>query len=170
MDSADLEPLRARLRDVDRRLLRALAGRARFPRHPLPVWPAGNPRLPEPPLPEILLALAPPGTAADPASVGQANTELVAALRARQELAAEIADAKCRQFGAGVHETLALGDRKRLLDLITDIAAELRVLDFIRTAAAEIAPELPRDLPLFLWREYLIPWTKQSELDQLLAP
>ena len=170
MDPAALEPLRARLRDVDRRLLRALAARARFPRHPLPAWPGGDPRRPAPPLAEILLALAPPGTAADSASVTQANAELVAALRARQELAGEIAAAKCRQLGADMHEVLALGDRERLLDLITDLAAELRVLDTIRAAAAELAPELPPDLPPFLWREYLIPWTKQSELDHLLAP
>ena len=170
MDPAALEPLRASLRDVDRRLLRALAARARFPRHPLPVWPGRDPRRPAPPLAEILLALAPPDTAADPVSAEQANVELVAALRARQDLAGEIADTKCRQLGADTHEALALGDRERLLDLITDLAAELRVLDFVRAAAAKLAPELPPDLPPFLWREYLIPWTKQSELDHLLAP
>ena len=62
------------------------------------------------------------------------------------------------------------GDRDRTLELLTDLPAELRLLDFIRTAAGHLAPDLPAGLAPFLWREYLIPWTKQSEVAHLLAP
>ena len=51
-----------------------------------------------------------------------------------------------------------------------DRAAELRTLDFIRKSAPETAPGFDPDLALFLWREYVIPWTRQSEVDHLAAP
>ena len=170
MTSPSLDELRARMRDLDCRLLRALSDRARFPRDPYPIWPANNPRLPAPPLAEILLAIAPAGTAATILPVESANRELAAALVARQQLAAEIAAEKCRLLSAEAREAIAFADRERLLTLLTDLATELRVLDFIRVNAVRFAPDLPDDLASLLWREYIIPWTKQSELDHLLAP
>ena len=167
MDPVALESLRARLRDCDRELLRALAARATFPREPRPVWPGENRRLPPPPLAEILYALAPAGAAGDPDA---GNRGLSAALAARQQLACEIADAKAGLRRDDVRAALALGDREQLALLLTDLAAELRTLDFIRKSAPETAPGFDPDLALFLWREYVIPWTRQSEVDHLAAP
>ena len=168
MDPAALESLRARLRACDRELLRALAARARCPPGPAPAWPGDDPRLPPPPLAEILLALCPAGTAA-PASAA-ADRDLISALAARQRLACEIADAKAGALPGDFRAAADAGDRDRTLELLTDLPAELRLLDFIRTAAGHLAPDLPAGLAPFLWREYLIPWTKQSEVAHLLAP
>ena len=167
MPPAALEPLRARLRGIDQDLLRALAARARCPRHPFPAWP-GDSRLPPPPLAEILCALCPAGTA-DPAP-DAANRGLISALAARQQLACEIADAKAGALPGDFRAAADAGDRDRTLELLTDLPAELRLLDFIRTAAAGLAPDLPAGLAPFLWREYVIPWTKQSEVAHLFAP
>lgn len=169
MAAPDLAELRRRLRAADRGLLRALAERARLPREPGPAWRPPDPRLPPPPLAEILYALCPAG-AGDPEAAAPANRALAAALAARQRLAADIADAKAARHPDDYRAALETGDRERLLDLLTDLAAELEVLKFIRTAAAESAPGLPPDLAPFLWRECLIPWTRQSEVDHLAAP
>ncbi len=169
MTAPVLAELRRRLRAADRVLLRALADRARFPREPGPAWSPPDLRLPPPPLAEILYALCPAG-AGDPEAAAPANRELAAALAARQRLAAEIADAKAAGHPDDFRAALEIGDRERLRDLLTDLSAELQVLDFIRTAAAELAPGWPSDLAPFLWRECLIPWTKQSEVDHLAAP
>ena len=168
MHSPALDDLRRQLREIDQALLRALAARARFPRNPRPLWPATETRLPPPPLAEILLALCPAGTAA-PASAA-ADRDLISALAARQRLACEIADAKAGALPGDFRAAADAGDRDRTLELLTDLPAELRLLDFIRTAAGHLAPDLPAGLAPFLWREYLIPWTKQSEVAHLLAP
>lgn len=162
-----LEELRAELRDIDRRLLLALAARARHPRHPMPAWPAAGTRLPAPPLAEILYALSPAGDAGNPDAE---NRSLVAALLMRQQIACEIADAKFDLARDDAIAAMDAGDRERLLALLTDLPAELRLLDFIRESAAELAPNLPTDLAPLLWREYIIPWTRQSEVAHLLEP
>lgn len=170
MTSAALENLRARLRDADRGLLRALDARSRLPRHPGPAWPGEHVRRPAPPLAEILLAIAPAGSAADPEAAEAANRNLVAALAARQEIAGRIADAKFDRVRPDAQAALETGDRERMAVLLADLSAELRLLDSIRTDAAEFAPRLPAGLAPLLWREYLIPWTQQSELAHLLEP
>ena len=171
MHSPVLDDLRLQLRAIDQDLLRALAARARFPRNPRPDSShAGTRGSCPPPLTELLLALAPAGTAADPAAAEHANRTLAAALQARQQKAAEIADAKARLRPDDFRAVLETGDRDKLLALLTDLPAELRLLDFIRTQAAELAPDLPPGLAPLLWREYLIPWTKQSEVAHLLDP
>ena len=170
MTSPALEDLRRKLRAADQTLLRALDARARFPRTPWPRWPATAPRLPAPPLDDILLAIAPPGTAADPAAADQANHNLIAGLLARQHLARDIAEAKAEIAAADCRPALETGDRERLLDLLTDLPAELHRLDDIRRTAPETAPALTPDLAALLWREYLIPWARQTEVAHLLEP
>ena len=171
MTSAALEQLRAQLRDGDRDLLRALDARAKFPRHPLPDFPGEKNRgaCPRPPIEEILFAISPPGTAADSAAVENANQALLEVLRAHQRLAGQIADAKFDLVRADAQTALETGDRDRMASLLADLPAELRRLDFIR-AAAGLAPNLTAGLAPFLWREYLIPWTQQSEIAHLLEP
>ena len=168
MHSPALENLRRQLREIDQTLLRALGARARFPRHPRPTWPETETRLPPPPLMELLLAIAPAGTA-DPAP-DAATRELIDALLARQRLAQAIADTKAETLPDDFRAAMDAGDRDKLLALLTDLPAEVRLLDFIRSAAAELAPDLPPGLAPLLWREYLIPWTKQSEVAHLLEP
>ena len=168
MQSPALDELRRQLRKIDQALLLALDVRARFPRHPFPVWPASETRLPPPPLAEILLVISPAGTA-EPAPAAE-NRGLILALLARQRLAEQIADEKARRLCADVRAAADAGDRDRILELLTDLPAELRLLDSIRKTAAEIAPHLPPGLAALLWREYLIPWTKQSEVAHLLDP
>ena len=171
MTSAALEELRAQLRDVDQDLLRALDARARFPRDPWPRAPAAGNRGSCPlPLPEILLAIAPAGTASDPAAAEIANQALLEALLARQRLAGQIAEAKFDRIGAEARAALETGDREKMAALLADLPAELHRIDFIRKTAAELVPHLPGDLAPFLWREYIIPWTQQSELAHLLDP
>ena len=168
MDSPLLAALRARRADADRDLLRALAARARGPRASGPgVSNAVRRRLPPPPLAEILYALAPAGAAGDAAA---AQRDLLAALAAREQVACEIADAKAALHPDDFHAALALGDRERLAELLADLADELRTLDFIRAAAPQVAPELDPDLALFLWREHVLPWARQTEIDHLAAP
>jgi hypothetical protein len=79
---------------------------------------------------------------------------LIAALADRQQLAADIADSGSRQHRDDFQAVLDAGDREKLLALLTDLPAELRQLDFIRTAAAAEAPQLPPGLALLLWREF----------------
>ncbi len=171
MSSEALEKLRSRLRDADRNLLCALSNRACFPRHPRPVFPVeGRRRLVPPPLDEIWIAICPAGTATDAAPAEKANRDLVAALAERQRLACEASDAKAALHPGDFHAALAVGDREQLARLLEDLFAELQTLDFIRTAAPETAPELDPNLALLLWREYLLPWLRQTELDHLAAP
>ena len=168
MDSPLLAALRARRADADRDLLRALATRARGPRASGPgVSDAVRRRLSPPPLAEILYALAPAGAAGEAAA---AQRDLLAALAARERWVCEIADAKAAIHPDDFHAALALGDRERLAELLTDLADELRTLDFIRAAAPQVAPELDPDLALFLWREHVLPWARQTEIDHLAAP
>lgn len=171
MTSDALESLRARVRDIDRDLLRALGVRARFPRNPRPVVPeAARDRPCPPPLAELLIAIAPAGIAGELSGVEPANRELVAALLARQSLANQIAEAKYELVRADARDAMATGDRDKLIALLTDLPAELRLLDFVRAVAAEVAPDLPAGLAPLLWREYVIPWTKRSEAAHLLEP
>ena len=167
MAPAAPEPFSARLRECDRDLLRAFAARAKFPRDPWPAWPDDDRRLPPPPLAEILLALAPAGTCADPDA---GNRALISALVARRQLACETADAKAAVHPEDFRAVLAVGDRGQLALLLADLAAELRALEYIRTVAPQAAPDLDPDLALFLWREYVFPWLRQAEIDHLAAP
>ena len=167
MATAAPEPLAARLRECDRDLLRAFAARAKFPRDPWPAWPDDDRRLPPPPLAEILPAIAPAGTCADPDA---GNRALISAFAARRQLACETAEAKTRIHPEDVCAALAIGDRERLALLLADLAAELRALEFIRAAAPQVAPDLDPDLALFLWREHVLPWIRQTEIDHLAAP
>ena len=167
MEPAAPETLPARMRDCDCDLLRALAARAKFPRDPWPVWPDDDRRLPPPPLAEILLAIAPAGQSADPDA---GNRGWIAALLARRQLACENADAKAAVHPEDFRAALAVGDRNQLALLLADLAAELRALDSIREAAPQVAPDLDPDLALFLWREHVLPWIRQTEIDHLAAP
>ena len=168
MQSPILEALRERLREIDNALLLALDVRARFPRHPRPRWPETKTRLPQPPLDEILMAISPAGTA-EPAPEAN-NLILTDALLARQNLAVHIAEAKADLCPVDVRAAMETGDRDKLLALLTDLPAELRLLEYIRRTAAEIAPNMPVNIAPLLWREYIIPWTKQSEIAHLLEP
>lgn len=172
MSSEALERLRARMQDADRDLLRALDARAGFPRHPWPTIPSEGNRGSSPRLPidELLLAIAPAGTAADTDAAEMANRRLLDALSACRQLAGLIADARFDVVRADAQAALEIGDRERMAALLTDLPAELKRLEFIRHAAVEFAPNLPGDLAPLLWREYLIPWTQQSEIEHLLAP
>ena len=167
MAPAAPEPLSARWREGDRDLLRAFGVRAKFPRDPWPAWPDDDRRLPPPPLAEILLALAPAGTCADPDA---GNRALISALVARRQLACETADAKAAVHPEDFRAVLAVGDRGQLALLLADLAAELRALEFIRAAAPQVAPDLDPDLALLLWREHVLPWIRQTEIDHLAAP
>ena len=167
MDSPDLASLRARLADADRDLLRAVAARAKFPRDPWPAWPNDDRRRPPPPLAEILLAIAPAGQSVDPDA---GNRGLIAALLARRRLACENADAKAAVHPEDFRAVLAVGDRDQLALLLADLAAELRALEYIRTVAPQVAPDLDPELALLLWREYVFPWIRQTEIDHLAAP
>ena len=167
MDPAARAALRARLRECDRELLRALAARARCPPGPAPAWPGDNPRRPPPPLAEILHALAPSGTAGE---TGAADRRLVAALAACGKRAGETADAKAGLHPGDFHAALAVGDREQLALLLVDLAGELDRLDFIRNTAPEAAPDLPPGLAPCLWREYLLPWARAAELAHLADP
>ena len=167
MDSPDLASLRVRLADADRDLLRACAARAKFPRDPWPAWPDDDRRRPPPPLAEILLAIAPAGKSTDPDA---GNGALISALLARRRLACEIADAKAAVHPEDFRAVLAVGDRDQLALLLADLAAELRALEFIRTVAPQVAPDLDPELALLLWREYVFPWIRQTEIDHLAAP
>lgn len=169
MPPASLDRLRDRLREADRGILLALNARARLPRHPAPTWIPPDPRLPSPPIAELLLAMTPAGDA-DPAAADEPNRRLASALADRQRLAAEIADEKMRRQPNAFHAVFDAGDRDRLLALLTDLPAELRLLETIRATAAELAPHLPPGIAPLLWREYLIPWTRQTEAAQLLEP
>ncbi len=170
MTSSPAENPAARIHRADRELLRALAARAHHPRHPAPAWTGGDPRLPPPPLAEILYELSPVGDAIPLAAVESANRNLVAALVARQRLAAALAEDVENRFRGDVVAAMDAGDRDRLLALLCDLPAELRELDAIREAAARETPELSPDLAAFLWREHLIPWTRHSALAHLLEP
>ena len=167
MEPAAPETLPARMRECDRDLLRALAARAKFPRDPWPAWPDDERRLPPPPLAEILLAIAPAGQSADPDA---GNRGWIAALLARRQLACENADAKAAVHPEDFRAALAVGDRAQLALLLADLAAELRALDSIREAAPLVAPDLGPDLALYLWREHVLPWIRQTEIDHLAAP
>ena len=167
MAPAAPEPFSARLRECDRDLLRAFAARAKFPRDPWPAWPDDDRRLPPPPLAEILLALAPAGKSTDPDA---GNRGLISAFAARRQLACETADAQAAVHPEDFRAALAVGDREQLALLLTDLADELRTLEFIRAAVPRAAPDLDPDLALFLWREHILPWCRQTEVDHLGAP
>ena len=167
MATAAPEPLSARWREGDRDLLRAFGVRAKFPRDPWPAWPDDDRRLPPPPLAEILLALAPAGKSTDPDA---GNRGLISALAARRQLACETADAKAAVHPEDFRAVLAVGDRGQLALLLADLAAELRALEFIRAAAPQVAPDLDPDLALLLWREHVLPWIRQTEIEHLAAP
>lgn len=168
MTAGKLEALRARLREIDRDILRALEARARRPRRPLPAWPAGETRLPPPPLAEILPAISAAGTAAPPPDAE--NQALVSALLASQHLAREMAEAKFNLLREDVCAAMESDDRDRLLGLLTDLPADVRRLDQVRTDAINTTPGLAPDMAGLLWREYLVPWTRQSQVAHLLAP
>ena len=54
--------------------------------------------------------------------------------------------------------------------LLADLAADLRRLDAIRAAAEQEAPGLAAETIGYLWREHVIPWTRQIEIAHLLDP
>ena len=164
------EPERSpdRLREADRGLLRALSARAGLPREPGPVW-SGSPTL-APPLAELMYAVAPAGSAPDQAAAERANRDLVAALEALRACAAARADARFEQQRPASQAALEIGDRERMAVLLADLAADLRRLDAVRAAAGEIAPNLTDETVGYLWREHVVPWTRQIEIAHLLDP
>ena len=167
MPAADLDQFQTRLRAADRDLLRALSARAGLPREPWPVW--DGPAAGAPPLAELIYAVASAGSAMDLATAEQANRNLGAALRALQARAAELAEAKFVRQRPDSQAALEIGDRARMEALLADLPADLRRLADVR-AAAERAPGLPAETVGLLWREYVIPWTRQIELAHLMDP
>jgi len=169
-----LDALLPELRETDRALLRALAERARLPRDPAPEWIPPDPRLPPPPLAEILYTLflesPPPESDTDGHAVETANRALAAALAARQRLAARIADETERRLFGDVRAAVETADGERLRGLLADLPGDLRTLDFIGNTAGETNPGLPPDAARFLWREYLLPWSLDSQAAQLTEP
>ena len=157
-----------RLREADRGLLRALSARAGLPREPEPVW-SGPPTL-APPLAELMYAVAPAGSAPDRSAAERANRDLVAALEALRACAAARAEARFEQQRPASQAALEIGDRERMAVLLADLAADLRRLDAVRAAAGEIAPNLTSETVGYLWREHVIPWTRQIEIVHLLDP
>lgn len=170
MTPSTLETLRARLRETDRRILDALAARAGFPRRPVPDWTPPDPRLPEPPLADLLAECCPEGEAQISDSLAEANRNLTEALRARQELAVQIAEAKSARHPADFEIAMSVGNRDLVDSLLTDLSMELQRLQEIQTDAAASPNGISPEQAAILWREYMIPWTRQSEADHLLVP
>jgi len=170
MSPPTLEELRSRLLQTDGALLRALSARAAFPQNPRPKWSGIDPRLPAPPLAEILYVIAPAGTAEESDALMAANRGLIEGLLARQQLGVEIAEAKTRQHPGDYHAAISVANHEVVLQLLTDLLTEVRRLDWIRETAVTLAPGLMPDDAVLLWREHLIPWTRQVEVDHLLVP
>ncbi len=168
MPAPDLERAHDRLREADRGLLRALAARAVWPREPWPAW-TGAPVAP-PPLVELIYAASPAGTATDAAAAERANRDLRGALETLRARAAERAEARFEQQRPASQAALEIGDRERMAVLLADLAADLRRLDAVRIAAAKEAPRLAAETVAILWREHVIPWTRQVEIAHLLDP
>ena len=168
--TSPLEDLRERLRAVDDTILRALSARTAFPRNPRPRWPETETRLPPAPLEEILLAISPPGTAKDSPSLEKANRDLIDGLFARQQLGVEVAEFKTASRPDDYRAAIEVANRDVILSLLTDLPTEVRLLEHIRKIAETDAPNLPEGLAPLLWREYIIPWTRQVEMAHLLEP
>jgi chorismate mutase len=165
-----LEELRTALRQTDEALLRALSARAAFPRNPAPVWVGMDPRLPAPPLVEILYAIAPAGTAEESDAFRTANRGLIEGLLSRQQLGVQIAEAKEATHPGDYHAAIGVANREVVLNLLTDLPTEVMRLNWIRETAVTLAPGVTPDDAVLLWREHLIPWTRQVEVDHLLVP
>mgnify|MGYP001179698253 FL=1 len=163
---APAAPLPQRRAECVAELLRALAACATAARATPPPWPAPEPRLPAPPLADIFYALAPAG-AADPV---EAHRALYRALTAYQQLTCAEAEAKAAQHPADFQAALAAGDREQIALLLTDLGGELQMLDHVRTVTPNIAPALPTDVALFLWREHLLPWSRAVALAHNCEP
>ena len=168
--SAPLADAYRRLGEIARSLLAALVFRSRAPRLPPPIWTTGDARLPPPPLDEILWALAPPDSSSAPDSAESTNHALIAALQASQQLATLIAEEKSRLLPLDTRQALDTGDRDLLQTAFADLTAEFARLDAVRDAHPRIAPHLPADLVVLLWREHLLPWTRQTEIAYVLEP
>ncbi len=164
----ELAALREKLHGVDNRLLAAFWRLSCSPSSSLPVWMAADPRLPAPPLVELFCAIPRVETAAPPP--GDAAAEVLRLLHERQQLSVSIIEAKCRLFPDDYHALIAIADRDTLLALLTDLPAELQTIQRIGRAAAAQCPGWPEGAAAFLWSEYLIPWSKQLQLDHLLVP
>ena len=164
------EPERSsdRLREADRGLLRALAARAGWPREPWPVW-AGSPAF-APPLAELICAACPAGSARDRAAAEQANRELVAAFEELRAGAAAWAEARFERQRPASQAALEIGDRERMAVLLADLATDLGRLDAVRAAAAAAARGLTDETVGYLWREHVVPWTRQIGIAHLLDP
>ena len=169
MSAPEPERSQDRLREADRGLLRALAARAAWPREPWPPRGSGDPLL-APPLAELIYAVAPAGPAPDPAAAERANRDLIAALEALRACAAARAEARFDQQRPASQAALEIGDRERMAALLADLAADLRRLDAVRAAAAEVAPLLPDETVGLLWREHVIPWTHRIGIAHLMDP
>lgn len=168
MPAPEPERSQDRLREADRGLLRALAARAGLPRAPGPAW-ADTP-VPAPPLAELLYAVAPAGSAPDPAAAERANQALREALETLRACAAARAEARFEQQRPASQAALELGDRDRMAALLADLAADLGRLEAVRAAAAEETPDLADETVGYLWREHVIPWTREFELAHLMEP
>ena len=124
----------------------------------------------QPPLVELIYAASPAGTATDAAAAERANRDLRGALETLRARAAERAEARFEQQRPASQAALEIGDRERMATLLADLAADLRRLDAVRAAAADVAPLLPDKTVGFLWREHVIPWTRQVALAHLMDP
>jgi len=165
-----LEELRVQLRKTDEELLRALSDRAAFPRNPRPQWTGIDPRLPPAPLEEILLAISPSGTAKASPALEEANHALEEGLLSRQRLGVKIVETKVALRPDDYRAAIEVANRDVILSLLTDLPTEVRLLEHIQKTAEEHAPNLPEGLAPLLWREYIIPWTRQVETAHLLEP
>lgn len=168
----DLNLLRETIRKTDLQVLLGLFARLRA-HTPLPPplpWPADCIQ-PPPPLAAILSDLS--AGAPDTGGAGvppSAYRALFSALHARAGVATMIADAKAALHPADYAAALSPPDPDRLMALLTDPAAEERVLRRVADHARAHQPDLSPTLVDHLWRTHIIPWTKQVELHHLLAP
>jgi len=170
MPHPSLEEIRVRIRTIDESLLHDLSARATFPRHPRPQWTGIDPRLPPAPLEEILLAISPAGNAKASSILEKANRDLMNSLLSRQRLGVEIAEIKVILRPDDYRAAIEVANRDVILSLLTDLPAEVRLLEHIQKTSEAMAPNLPEGLAPLLWREYIIPWTRQVETAHLLEP
>ena len=166
-DLTDLETFRETIRKADETLLMDFA--RLLPHAPLPPppdWPAKY-LWPAPPLAALFADLGGTAGAGNPPS---AMRSVIVTLSVRADTACMIADAKAALHPADYASALIPPDPDRLMALLTDSAAEERVLRRVADHARAHHPDLPPALVEHLWRTHIIPWTKQVELHHLLHP
>lgn len=171
-DLPDLETSRDTIRKADEILLDLFNQfRTRPPLAPLPPWPADHIQ-PPPPLAALFADILCRSTGGPPAHPSPPSIygALFNTLHIRADVACMIADAKAALHPDDYRDALSPADPDRLLTLLTDLPAELRVLRRVADHARARYPDLPPTLVEHLWLDHIIPWTKQVELHHLISP